>query len=135
MQGSKDREFVNMVYSKHPLRDVRFHHLPGDSNLGERYVIESIVDAPGDVSFRLFATHLDVFDETENTRAIQVRKIIELAKQRRSEGDGLPHVLAGDLNALRRKDYSDVRWACIVRHDQKRGVRTQSLCALCSRCR
>ena len=68
-------------------------------------------------------THLDVYDETEQTRLNQIISITnELNKH-----NNFQIILMGDFNSLRQKDYSSQEWNKIVSHDIKRNVTATTL--------
>eukprot|EP00435_Cladocopium_sp_Y103_P028080 s1444_g7.t1 len=69
-------------------------------------VATSLEDA--DKKFAVLATHLDHISEAERLR--QAESI--LSHQARLSS-GLPHLLVGDLNAMKRSDYSEEEWAAL----------------------
>jgi endonuclease/exonuclease/phosphatase family metal-dependent hydrolase len=65
-------------------------------------------------------THLDVYDESGILREKQMRTIIETINN-----IGIDKVIiAGDLNSLRKNDYTQIEWEYIVDIDKKRKVNT-----------
>jgi endonuclease/exonuclease/phosphatase family metal-dependent hydrolase len=73
-------------------------------------------------------THLDVFDETGQTRCRQVQLILDCVenyiKDLRSDPSETQVIISGDFNCIRRWDYSDDEWDHIVEVDRERGVDT-----------
>lgn len=65
-------------------------------------------------SFAVLATHLDHISEAERLR--QAESILS-HRQRLSKG--LPHLLVGDLNAMKRSDYSEEEWAALEQRNLK----------------
>jgi endonuclease/exonuclease/phosphatase family metal-dependent hydrolase len=70
-----------------------------------RNVLRATIEVPDAGEINFHCTHLDHLDE--GWRMKQVDAIL-----RSSDG---PHILAGGLNALDGTDYSDERWADIVK--------------------
>lgn len=56
---------------------------------------------PNQKELVIFGTHLDVYDDSEETRMLEMRACLQKMKLR-----GSNHIFAGDLNALRRLDYT-----------------------------
>ncbi len=59
-------------------------------------------------------THLDIYDETENTRHKQICEIL-------NKWDEID-IIMGDLNSLRKDDYTQDEWSVIKNDDKKRCV-------------
>jgi len=115
--------FMNAVFSKYPLSTIYIH--PITSYIAEmRQVINVLCQLPNGEKLNIFATHLDVFDDTENTRVQQLEQIFKLMKQTNNSDHNT--MLVGDMNALRKKDYPNQLWELFKEHDKKRGVITQS---------
>jgi endonuclease/exonuclease/phosphatase family metal-dependent hydrolase len=87
-------------------------------------VIDAEFDLPlsNNAFLRLLATHLDVYDETEETRTKQMDKLISISKDRLSKNPGELQIILGDFNALRRSDYTGERWRFLEQHDSRRRV-------------
>ncbi len=66
----------------------------------------------------IVTTHLDVFDETEETRLKQIQEIID------KYGNDI--ILLGDFNSLQKRDYSEDYWDKITNDDKIRSVISQT---------
>jgi endonuclease/exonuclease/phosphatase family metal-dependent hydrolase len=103
----RDVTFVTVIFSRLPLEERQQIGLCED-----RHAVRVRVEG----GLQVVGMHLDVFDETGKTRNKQVEQV--LAKTR-----GLTDVvLVGDMNALRRNDYSDEEWEKLAAHDRLRKV-------------
>lgn len=82
------------ILSRYPIEKSRNHILPAGEGHEPRAAIEVVVGAgPGGSRVRFIGTHLDhTRDETD--RINQAREILHIFKD-----DGIPMILAGDLNA------------------------------------
>mmetsp|Transcript_154527 Transcript_154527/g.495354 ORF Transcript_154527/g.495354 Transcript_154527/m.495354 type:complete len:321 (+) Transcript_154527:17-979(+) len=67
------------------------------------------------VQFAVLATHWDHIAESE--RLVQATHVLDFAKD--STG-GLPHLLEGDLNAMKRSDYTPDEWAALEERNRQR---------------
>ena len=68
-------------------------------------------------------THLDIYDETEQTRYKQIKQILHEIKHLDHKND----IIFGDFNSLRMDDYTETEWANIIDTDKQRGVTTQTI--------
>lgn len=66
--------------------------------------------------FAVLATHWDHISEGE--RLTQARSLLQLRPSLCAE---LPHLLVGDLNAMRRSDYSPEQWAALEERNRQKG--------------
>uniref|UniRef100_J3MNJ3 Endonuclease/exonuclease/phosphatase domain-containing protein n=1 Tax=Oryza brachyantha TaxID=4533 RepID=J3MNJ3_ORYBR len=109
-------EYGNAVLSRWPIKRWKSQRVADQSDfrfeLGN--VLRATIEVPraGEVNFH--CTHLDHLDES--WRMKQMNAILR-------SGDG-PHILAGGLNALDGTDYSDERWADIVKYYEEIGKPT-----------
>lgn len=82
----------------------------GDKHIGRGClavcVATSLEDA--DKKFAVLATHLDHISEAERLRQAE-----SILSHRARLSNGLPHLLVGDLNAMKRSDYSEEEWAAL----------------------
>lgn len=109
-----ERYGINMLFSKYKIIKHKIINLGKDAIKSvPRYAI--IAQLELDEVIQLVVTHLDVFDETEETRLNQIKKII-------NNIDDMQTIIMGDFNSLRLKDYSEEEWHNIVMHDKKRDV-------------
>ena len=105
--------FVTVIFSRVPFDFCCTIPLSGD-----REAVHVLLGNGLDID--ILGTHLDVYDETGETRAQQVDELFHYIES------GPPRpcwVLAGDMNALRRQDYSDEEWTRIVEHDRQRQIK------------
>jgi len=110
---SKNR--TNMVLSKYPFTCVEINLSP-DKFIRERRN-GLICNFPNFPDFQFALTHFDVFDNTGITRKNQAKLLIQNITTKRS-------IIAGDLNSLRRNDYTDEEFDQIVKADHNRNVVT-----------
>jgi endonuclease/exonuclease/phosphatase family metal-dependent hydrolase len=108
---------INMLFSKYPIITYNILKLKQDPiQKLHRYAIFAEINVG--ISMNVIVTHLDVYDETEQTRLDQINTIIkELGKH-----NDLQTIIMGDFNSLRRLDYSDEEWNKLTLHDSKRNV-------------
>lgn len=119
---SNEKHGINMLFSKFPILNHKVIKLKQDPiQKLNRYAIVSIVDVGFPIN--LVVTHLDVYDESEQTRLDQIQSIInELQKSTIQQT-----IIMGDFNCLRRNDYSPEDWNRITSHDLKRNVISKTL--------
>ncbi|BAT02901.1 uncharacterized protein [Oryza sativa Japonica Group] len=105
-------EYGNAVLSRWPIKRWKSQRVADQSDF--RNVLRATIEVPraGEVNFH--CTHLDHLDES--WRMKQMNAIL-----RSSDG---PHILTGGLNALDGTDYSDERWADIVKYYEEIGKPT-----------
>uniref|UniRef100_A0A0D3GU80 Endonuclease/exonuclease/phosphatase domain-containing protein n=2 Tax=Oryza TaxID=4527 RepID=A0A0D3GU80_9ORYZ len=105
-------EYGNAVLSRWPIKRWKSQRVADHSDF--RNVLRATIEVPraGEVNFH--CTHLDHLDES--WRMKQMNAIL-----RSSDG---PHILTGGLNALDGTDYSDERWADIVKYYEEIGKPT-----------
>ncbi|MBA2460091.1 MAG: hypothetical protein H0V43_14195 [Gemmatimonadales bacterium] len=85
--------------------------IPDTSNEEQRSYIFACIQAK-EKEFGICVTHLD--DKRERVRLAQLKWLLEKLSQH-----PIPHLLVGDLNALRRSDYTDEKWAEITLQREK----------------
>ncbi|XP_020576481.1 uncharacterized protein LOC110022044 [Phalaenopsis equestris] len=102
-------EYGNAVLSRFPIKQWKVQKVFDDSDF--RNVVKATIEVPrvGEVNFH--CTHLDHLDE--NWRMKQINSILD-------HNDG-PHILVGGLNALDETDYSEDRWADILKYHKEIG--------------
>jgi len=112
---------INMLISKYPIITKKIIKLEKDPINGEnRYAITATIDlrklhnSTKSFPINVILTHLDVWDETENTRMNQIFHIM-------SHIDS-SYILMGDLNSLKKKDYLNSEWLDIVNDSAHRNV-------------
>jgi endonuclease/exonuclease/phosphatase family metal-dependent hydrolase len=110
---------INAVFSKFAidkensveidLGKDNIRHIPRNA------IVTKFIDLP---NFVVIGTHLDVFDETGETRVKQIKKIINTIDKSNF------NIICGDFNSLRKKDYTVKQWHHINNTDKERGVKT-----------
>jgi endonuclease/exonuclease/phosphatase family metal-dependent hydrolase len=103
---------VTCIFSKHEFLLEKQIDLWGD-----RHAVQ-VQTHQGELE--IFGIHLDVYDESGATREKQIQQIIKLSEA--SETTKNCCIIAGDVNAVRRKDYSDEQWEKLQQHDKLRNV-------------
>lgn len=66
----------------------------------------------------IVVTHLDVFDESEETRLTQIKHILNNTPTN--------SIIMGDFNCARKEDYTSEEWEDILKRDKKRNVDTKT---------
>lgn len=106
--------YGNLVASCEPLHDVEHTHLDGGTEVLTkdgmthriaRGLLSATISMLG-VDVRVAVTHLDHMSSRERRRQTQ-----HLLHTLNGRGDGGAALVIGDLNALRRADYTDDEWA------------------------
>lgn len=112
-------EFGNLIASKYPIRQ----HLcqPLIKYKVGRCVIIADIQISTKI-LRIYCTHLDVFDNSEQTRKLQIESILNSANQ-----SPFPTIILGDFNSIRRADYTAEEWNIIETNDRLRGITTRTL--------
>jgi endonuclease/exonuclease/phosphatase family metal-dependent hydrolase len=115
-----EKHGINMLFSKREILSTQIIKLKVDPiRKQSRYAILANIKLSNSKTINLVVTHLDVYDESEQTRLDQIKQIL----------DTIPtnSIIMGDLNSLRFKDYNEDEWNKIVMHDRKRGVESKTL--------
>jgi len=108
---------VNIVLSKKQIDNVKIMKIGKDKG-GDRYAIYCYLNYHGK-ELEIIGCHLDVFDDTENTRLEQMKLIMANSKKENT-------IILGDFNSLRQNDYSSLEWQDMVRIDKERNVESQT---------
>lgn len=107
---------INIVASKFPIDYNEIINLGKDPiKKQNRYCVYCKI-----LGFDIYSLHLDVYDESENTRLLQIKKIINKIKNPEKT------IILGDFNSLSKKDYTNIEWNLLCNDDIKRGVVTQT---------
>lgn len=111
---------INLILSKYPIVKKQIITLPKDPIKNQsRYGIAVSIKINDTANLlKIVGTHLDVYDETENTRKQQIDLIMKMIDHE--------YIILGDFNSLRQLDYSKHIWDCIVSDDFIRHVNTQT---------
>jgi len=104
--------FVTVIFSRLPFVQARWEEQI--RLCGDRHAVRVSV-ALEDCLVHVFGLHLDVYDEAGAMRLSQAQQVLRHCSSQKNV------VLAGDLNSLRRRDYSEADWDKLVRHDNQRG--------------
>jgi endonuclease/exonuclease/phosphatase family metal-dependent hydrolase len=114
-----NRYGINILMSRYPITYQKVISLGKDPiKKLNRYALKCTIDIGKKKPLNILLTHLDVFDETEDTRLAQITSIIEKIDT--------TYLIMGDLNSLRKDDYTDKEWKLLVDNDKKRCVETQT---------
>ena len=114
-----DKYGINIILSVYPITYKKIINLgPDPIKKLTRYALKCSFDIHKTKNLKLILTHLDAFDETEDTRLKQITKII-------SEIDS-EYLIMGDFNSLRIKDYNNTKWNKIIDANKVRNVITQT---------
>jgi len=115
-----DKYGINVLFSKKEILSTQIIKLKVDPiKKLARYAISASIKLSDIKTINLVVTHLDVYDESEETRLDQIKQILNIIP--------VNSMIIGDLNSLRLKDYNADEWNQIVTHDKKRGVKPQTL--------
>lgn len=110
-------DFGNAIFSKLPITNQQSGLLTkGSSRVRRGYCCVHIPLLEIDIC----CVHLDVFDETGETRRLQLRELID--KLSHIKSDNL--IICGDFNATRAADYSQVQLEDMIKRDTDRNVKT-----------
>jgi endonuclease/exonuclease/phosphatase family metal-dependent hydrolase len=105
---------INVILSRHEIISHEVIQLEKDTiNFQNRYALLCTVSI-GNHNVKFCLTHLDVYDETEQTRLKQIGKIMK--------NIDVDTILMGDFNSLNSDDYDDNMWRTIVKNGKKRSV-------------
>lgn len=119
MKVCNERYGINTILSKHKIDGVKIIPL-GKGSVGKinRYATSCFVNI-GTKRFQIVGCHLDVYDETEVSRCKQMEIILKHIQLDNS-------IILGDLNALRKDDYTYTQWEKIKQIDKDRNVTSQT---------
>lgn len=108
---------INLLLSKYPIESSEVIRLGPDPIQNEnRYAIKALININNNL-INIMLTHLDVWDETEETRLNQIKIIFSKINS--------SYILMGDLNSLRKNDYTETEWKNIKANDELRHVKSQ----------
>mmetsp|Transcript_2061 Transcript_2061/g.2357 ORF Transcript_2061/g.2357 Transcript_2061/m.2357 type:complete len:349 (-) Transcript_2061:117-1163(-) len=119
----------NVICSKFPFKPSSHFETFSSSYFkvdSRNFISVSVEPTPG-TKICIIGTHLDVFDETGETRCNQLEQILSYVKNTISTVDQTESrniCCIGDMNAIHRSDYSRSHWEWIVDQDEKRMVKT-----------
>ena len=118
-----------LIITKYPILDAYSYPItktPIETDDIEcQVLIHSIIKLPNNKIMDIFGVHLDVHDETENTRYNQINDIINLISKNRKSNSV---IIGGDFNALNKNNYSYSEWEWIKNNNlgRKPQVMTQT---------
>lgn len=108
---------INLILSKYEIISKKILRLEKDLIKNEnRYALKLSIKINLSIVNILLA-HLDVWDETEETRLNQVKYIFENIDD--------TYLLIGDFNSLRKKDYNNDEWESMRLDSERRNVTIQ----------
>lgn len=108
---------INLLLSKHKIESHEIINLGKDPiNKTTRYAIKATIQV-NNKNINILLAHLDVWDESEETRLKQIKQIL-------SDIDS-SYLLLGDFNSLRLKDYSKIEWDVLKNDSELRNITIQ----------
>lgn len=117
--------FGNWILSRYPFeKNPRVGHyahqytgyLENKDEYVDRCFENAIITLPSGKTCSFYATHLDAFDDSEQVRFEQIKELALVM-----QADESDHViLAGDLNSVRREDYTEEQWNLIEQDNAQR---------------
>jgi len=96
--------FGNMLLSKYPIiKSVITKLFDADKKIKkqQRGFVNMRIQLPNNKAVSVYGTHLDVYDESENTRLAEIQELIEFTKQDKNQNI----IVTADFNAVRKQDY------------------------------
>jgi endonuclease/exonuclease/phosphatase family metal-dependent hydrolase len=117
VQGSwyLSSRYGNMIFSREAITNKRVIVLPIGQARVKRACCFGNIEKYG---IEVCCVHLDVFDDSGETRRLQLAKLLK------SIHDPKSTVICGDFNAMRASDYSRERLDSIIESDLHRGSKT-----------
>ncbi|MFT5682882.1 MAG: endonuclease/exonuclease/phosphatase family metal-dependent hydrolase [Myxococcota bacterium] len=95
----------NAILTRHPIATSRTLSLKTSGHAETRSAVDAVIDLPGG-ALRVCCTHLD--------HVLEPTRLAQWTALSAQTGGVAGGVLCGDLNALRRSDYTDAEWAKIT---------------------
>lgn len=110
--------FGNLILSRCKMDNKLWGTLhKGNVKVRRGYCLASFKDLNVDVC----CVHLDVFDESGDTRRKQLEEMLKLVSAPREN-----LIICGDFNSIRKQDYEPKRLNTIINHDHLRGIVTDT---------
>jgi|688.fasta_scaffold334558_2 endonuclease/exonuclease/phosphatase family metal-dependent hydrolase len=110
---------INIILSVFPIKEKKVICLGKDPiRKINRYAIKASIDIGKKENLNIILTHLDVFDETEDTRLKQIKMIYDNIDTK--------YIIIGDLNSLRKDDYDENEWKKMIKNDKLRNIELQN---------
>ena len=111
-------KLCNMMLIKKTISNVMTAKLFAEckKNLGkeERGFITATITLENKKILKIYGTHLDVWDTTEQRRIDEITELIDDANQGPEKKPEIKKIIiTGDFNAVRRKDYDDATWSLV----------------------
>lgn len=120
---ANEKHGINILLSKIEIENIKILKLKQDPvKKLNRYAIFGTINLNQKIN--IVVTHLDVYDETEETRLNQIKFIVESVEKMNFSNKT---IIMGDFNCLRSKDYTENDWKRIRTHDLKRNVTSMTL--------
>ncbi len=111
--SSSDSFFGNIILSKIDLESTDSSILYHKNKNDETRCFSRVTVKYNNSIINIINVHLDVWDETENTRVEQVKELIKYSKNLSGST-----IICGDFNALWRDDYTDDEWEWISKNNK-----------------
>lgn len=110
---------INLILSKFPIIFKKIISLGKDPiHLENRYAVNVTINISTNKNINILLTHLDVWDESEETRLNQIKLILNQIDS--------TYLLIGDFNSLRKSDYSGQEWNNLKEDSLLRNVEIQN---------
>lgn len=120
-----DTKNYNMLASKIELKNPVVEYLGKDPyHMCPRYCMIAEIEF-NNQKICIVGTHLDVYDNSGETRVKQINIILKKIIDRKIGDDG-KIIIVGDFNCLRADDYTEEEISHILRADLKRGIKDTS---------
>ncbi len=101
---NKFTPFGTQIFSKYPLSETQEITFQADSALNsieKRGYIETVITLPHHQQLTLYATHLDVWDNSGELRKKEITELLNKIKTKKGN-----YIIAGDFNSVRAQDYN-----------------------------
>lgn len=125
------KDFGNIIFSKYPLHNIvkKWYKEPShrDDNEWRGFTAATVVFQG--IPVRFYCTHLDVWDDSEQTRKSEIEELTAFIQKYDMEQQDI--FIVGDFNALFSKHYQEkIRdrklWDLLVADDKARKIETQT---------
>ena len=116
---------INAVFSKFPFKSEEIYLGRDPIKKIARNAIKCSFNIESHNNIIFIGTHLDVFDETGETRKKQIKIILnDINNDDNININNNGIIICGDFNSLRQKDYTVTEWDELVYIDKDRNVNT-----------
>lgn len=116
--------FGNAIFSRFPFRTIKEAFYTTTYQEPRCYIAAEII-LPNNQPITIYGTHLDTFDNSEQTRHIQIQELINATSNTKNV------IITGDLNSIRKEDYDTKTWG-LIKNDFTNRTRQQEVPQLVS---